>query len=91
MTDSVHEQIEILNQSIMNGWQGIFPLKEEKRGRKEVVPGWMKKQGDDLDRAERLLKQGDDLDRLARMLGKTAGNDPEVAARAEALKQSLGG
>ena len=90
MTDSVHEQIEILNQSIMNGWQGIFPLKEEKRGRKEVVPGWMKKQGDDLDRAERLLKQGDDLDRLARMLGKTAGNDPEVAARAEALKQSLG-
>jgi hypothetical protein len=27
MTTDVSEQIEILNQSIMNGWQGIFPLK----------------------------------------------------------------
>ena len=27
MTSDVQEQIEILNQSIMNGWQGIFPLK----------------------------------------------------------------
>lgn len=25
------EQIEILNQSIVNGWQGVFPLKEENR------------------------------------------------------------
>ena len=28
MTTSVPEQIEILNQSIVNGWQGIFPLKD---------------------------------------------------------------
>ena len=27
MTSNVDEQIEIINQSIMNGWQGIFPLK----------------------------------------------------------------
>ena len=27
MTADVSEQIEILNQSIINGWQGIFPLK----------------------------------------------------------------
>lgn len=27
MTDKADEQIEILNQSIINGWQGIFPLK----------------------------------------------------------------
>lgn len=27
ITDSIPEQIEILNQSILNGWQGIFPLK----------------------------------------------------------------
>jgi predicted phage replisome organizer len=27
MTTDVSEQIEILNQSIINGWQGIFPLK----------------------------------------------------------------
>lgn len=29
MTSSIEEQIEILNQSIVNGWQGIFPLKEK--------------------------------------------------------------
>lgn len=31
MTPDVSEQIEILNQSIMNGWQGIFPLKEQQQ------------------------------------------------------------
>lgn len=31
MTGNPEEQIEILNQSIMNGWQGIFPLSEKKR------------------------------------------------------------
>ena len=29
MSNSVQEQIEILNQSILNGWQGIFPLKSD--------------------------------------------------------------
>lgn len=29
MTSDVSEQVEIINQSIMNGWQGIFPLKEK--------------------------------------------------------------
>ena len=29
MTPDIQKQIEILNQSIVNGWQGIFPLKEE--------------------------------------------------------------
>ena len=29
MTDFIPEQIEIINQSIMNGWQGVFPLKTE--------------------------------------------------------------
>lgn len=33
MTGSIPEQIEILNQSIMNGWQGIFPLKEQQTRR----------------------------------------------------------
>lgn len=31
MTSSIPEQIEIINQSIVNGWQGVFPLKEEKQ------------------------------------------------------------
>jgi hypothetical protein len=30
MTTSIKEQVEIINQSIMNGWQGVFPLKEQK-------------------------------------------------------------
>ena len=29
MSNSVQEQIEILNQSILNAWQGIFPLKSD--------------------------------------------------------------
>ena len=29
MTSYIPEQIEIINQSIMNGWQGVFPLKQE--------------------------------------------------------------
>ena len=30
MTTDIDEQIEIINQSIVNGWQGVFPLKEQK-------------------------------------------------------------
>ena len=29
MTSYIPEQIEIINQSIVNGWQGVFPLKHE--------------------------------------------------------------
>ena len=29
MTSYIPEQIEIINQSIMNGWQGVFPLKDD--------------------------------------------------------------
>ena len=38
MTQYIPEQIEILNQSIVNGWQGIFPLKENQ----EVKVGYRK-------------------------------------------------
>lgn len=31
LTTKVDEQIEILNNSIMNNWQGIFPLKQENK------------------------------------------------------------
>ena len=45
MSSDVNEQIEILNQSIMNGWTGVFPLKKEQQasGRQETVPSWMNK------------------------------------------------
>ena len=31
MSADVTEQIEILNQSVLNGWQGIYPIKQEKQ------------------------------------------------------------
>ena len=31
LTTNINEQIEILNNSIMNNWQGIFPLKQEQK------------------------------------------------------------
>ena len=37
---------EILHQSIMNGWQGIFPLKENKRG---TVPDQVRNRVRDVD------------------------------------------
>ena len=36
MSNSVQEQIEILNQSILNGWQGIFPLKNDSSSGKKA-------------------------------------------------------
>lgn len=30
MTPMIDEQIEIINQSIVNGWQGVFPLKDDR-------------------------------------------------------------
>lgn len=35
MSSDVNEQIDILNQSIVNGWAGIFPLPFEKRQQKK--------------------------------------------------------
>ena len=31
LTTDIDEQVEILNQSILNGWQGIYPLKQEEK------------------------------------------------------------
>lgn len=38
LSTDIEEQVEILNQSILNGWQGIFPLKKnEKPSSKQMV------------------------------------------------------
>jgi len=34
----VEEQIEIINQSIINGWQGIFPLKDKQKAQTKQKP-----------------------------------------------------
>ena len=55
------KQIAIINQSIQRGWQGVFPLKDNLPARPKChmpMPDY---------RPE--LKQGDDLDRLEKMVG----------------------
>lgn len=67
--------------------------KEQKQnsGRKEMVPSWMNKP--QKPGFSEFMKQDYDIDELERDLLangiKTAGNDAEIAARAEALKQRL--
>ena len=56
------------------------------KGRKEIEPDWSKKfttnASSDIERMRSLQ---------AKMAGKTAGNSPEIAARAEALRKELNG
>ena len=35
ITSNTNDQIQILNNSIMNNWLGIFPLKEEEKQKKK--------------------------------------------------------
>lgn len=90
MSSDVNEQIEIINQSILNGWQGIFPLKQEqkKNGRKEVVPDWMNK-----NRFNNFEQRSYDFgDMEKKLLGvTTVENNPELKAKADALKERIRG
>ena len=59
---------------------------DKPKRRKEKVPGWgVKTQEDYLD--------NDTIAQIQRFMGEkpTAGTDPELADRAEKLRQSLGG
>lgn len=82
MTSNVAEQIEIINQSILGGWTGIYPLKKQS-GRKEIVPKWATKEQNnyDFDELEKALTDN---------APKTINNDPELMARVEALKTQIG-
>lgn len=90
MSGSIPEQIEILNQSVVNGWQGIFPLKNEKAsGRKEVVPSWMNKKPGFNDFQQNTY----DFDELE---NEILANSPkkvsdELMERAKVLQEQLGG
>ena len=54
-------------------------------GRKEAVPYWVEEQEkEDAQKEQERLKAY-----LAKLKGDTAGNNPEIAARAEALKEKL--
>jgi predicted phage replisome organizer len=50
MTSYIPEQIEIINQSIVNGWQGVFPLKNEQAQAVKQQKGYRKQtKADELD------------------------------------------
>ena len=67
---------------------------EKGKGRKEMVPDWMNKKPRNSFNSYSGQREYD-FDSLEKELfgneTKTAGNDPELAARAEALKQEFGG
>jgi len=48
-------QVAIINQSIQRGWQGVFALKDDKRGKAQTYKGtvWDEHTNDDLDRLMR--------------------------------------
>ena len=88
LSPDVHTQIEILNQSIMNGWQGIFPLKQEQ----QVKPA-TKRNGfnnftgrgytrDEIGAMERLLHQ-------QRHPATTVDDDADLKAEADELQRKM--
>lgn len=84
--NSVDRQKKMLETAIMNNWKSVYPLKDNAQpryGRKEPVPGWMEPTlgNAELEAIQRVLK--DDV--------PTLGNDPELAERAEKLRQKLQG
>ena len=97
LSGNVEEQIEIINQSIVNGWQGIFPLKNnqnnqknKKGGRKEAVPEWLdKKKKRNFDNYSQRDYDNDELEKKLLNRNRTPANDEELAARLEKLKADL--
>lgn len=86
MTSNVQEQIEILNQSIVNGWQGIFPLngKEQRPSRpKNGFTAFSQREysPSEMDEIERMIQQS--------QMATYVDDDPELKAEAEALKKEL--
>ena len=66
-----------------------LPKSSYKHGRKEIVPAWMDKPvEDDLEWCLKQLRE--ENAQLRREEPKTLANDPEIKARADALKERLG-
>ena len=86
MTSNVQEQIDILNQSIVNGWQGIFPLKD-----KEQRPSRPKNSFTDFSQREYSPSEMDEIERMIQQsqMATYVDDDPELKAEAEALKKEL--
>ena len=79
LSTNKQEQIQILDNSIINNWSSIYPLKNEYKGskRKEIVPDWLNKEN----KAVPLTKE--EQAEMNKLL------DPELADRVENLKKKL--
>ena len=97
LASSVDKQVAIINQSIEQGWTGLYELKEDKKksgGRKEIVPQWMDKPKPnkfhnfdqreyDYDELEKKC-----IDKVNKQEQKELS--PEYVARVKALKERCG-
>ena len=81
MASSVSEQIEILNQSIVNGWQGVFPLSKDSVQR---IKNESQKDSFDLERYQRMIEELPECEEP-----ETVANNEDLKARAERLKQEI--
>lgn len=80
MTPIVEKQIEIINQSILNGWQGIFPLKEEKKEERKPVT---------RNKFNNASQRNYEMDALERMLLEQQNFKPETDASFLAEREAL--
>lgn len=80
--NNIISQIDIINQSILNGWQGIFPLKDKQPTKKETVPAWMRKESS-LDLSEY------DQSTLESYVKEESASNPEFMERKAALEERL--
>lgn len=74
LTTDIDEQIEILNNSIMNNWQGIFPLKQESKTNKKEILTILKSCGR---RQEKKMKKQE----TAQIITLLAGNYNSIAEK----------
>ena len=84
MTSNANEQIEILNQSIVNGWIGVFPLKEEKKqaqAKKNSFNNFHQRSYEAAALERLALSTTPDYERVE--------NNPELRKEAEELKRIL--
>lgn len=88
---------DLIDESMSNGWKGIIfdklqqKGKQQNQGRKEMVPSWMQKKPGFNDYQQNTY-DFEELERDILANGPvTVNDDPELKARAEALKEKLGG
>ena len=85
LSSDIVTQIEILNQSILNGWQGVFPLKQQNnQGRKEAVPPWMNK-----NKFNNFTQNDYDFEALEKSLTESAASNPDFEEMKQAAAERI--